>query len=246
MKFSRYEARASSQAAQYDQGLRAYMLQIYNYMAAALVLTGVVALLAGSSPAIMSLFYVIEGGMIKGMSPLGWIVTLAPIGMVLALGFGMQRMRLQTVQLLFWSYAALMGLSLSSLFLVYTGASIARVFFITASVFGAMSLYGYTTKKDLTGMGSFLIMGLIGVIIASLVNMFLKSSGLQFALSILGTLIFVGLTAYDTQKIKHMYYEIGGLGEAASKIAIFGALTLYMDFINLFVHLLRFFGDRRE
>jgi FtsH-binding integral membrane protein len=148
-------------------------------------------------------------------------------------------------QMVFWSYAALMGLSLSSLFLLYTGASIARVFFITSAVFGSMSLYGYTTKKDLTAMGSFLMMGLIGIIIASLVNMFLHSAAIQFAVSVLGVIIFVGLTAYDTQKIKAMYYELGGDNESASKGAIMGALTLYLDFINLFIMLLRFFGDRK-
>jgi FtsH-binding integral membrane protein len=222
------------------------MLQVYNYMGAALALTGIIAMLTASSPALMSMLYVMKGNHIAGLSPLGWIVSLAPLGLAIAFGAGINRMSTQTAQMLFWAYAALLGLSLSSIFARYTGESIARVFFITASLFGAMSLYGYTTKKDLTNFGSFLMMGLFGIIIASVINIFLKSSGIQFAVSILSVLIFTGLTAYDTQRLKEMYYQVSGSGELMSKVAIMGALSLYMDFINLFVQLLQFYGNRRD
>src|SRR5690606_30635365 len=177
-----------------------------------------------------------------GLSGLGWIVTLAPLGLVLWMSFGLERMSTSTAQLLFWVFSVAMGLSLSSIFLVYTGESIARTFFITAGTFGAMSLYGYTTKKDITGWGSFLFMGLIGIILASLVNLFLQSSGLAFAVSVIGVFIFIGLIAYDTQRLKMMYYQMGGNSAALGEVAIMGALSLYMDFINLFLHLLRFVG----
>lgn len=220
----------------YDEGMRSYMLRIYNYMAGALGVTGVIALLASSSPALMEAIF---------GTPLQFVVMLAPIGIVLYLSLKVNSLSVQQAQTWFWAYSAAMGLSLSAIFMVYTGASIARTFFITASVFGAMSLYGYTTKKDLTGMGSFLIMGLIGVILASLVNIFLKSTGLEFAISVLGVLIFTGLTAYDTQKLKQVYYSVGGSSESLGKATIMGALTLYLDFINLMIMLLRFIGDRR-
>jgi FtsH-binding integral membrane protein len=220
----------------YDAGLRSYMLRVYNYMAGGLALTGVVAMLTASSPAMLSAIY---------GTPLQWVVMLAPLGFVMFLSFRIQKMSMKAAQMTFWAFASVMGLSISYIFLVYTGASIARIFFISASVFGAMSLYGYTTKKDLTAMGSFLIMGLIGVIIASIVNIFLQSSGLQFAVSILSVLIFTGLTAYDTQKIKNMYYQLAGNGEALGKAALMGALSLYLDFINLFIQLLHLFGQRR-
>lgn len=220
----------------YDEGMRAYMLRVYNYMAGALGITGVVAYLASSSPALMQAIF---------GTPLQFVVMLAPIGVVLYLSLRIHKLSVQSAQTWFWGYAALMGLSLSAIFMVYTGASIARTFFITASVFGAMSLYGYTTKKDLTAMGSFLIMGLIGVILASIVNIFLKSTGLEFAISILGILIFTGLTAYDTQKLKQVYYSVGGNAESLGKATIMGALTLYLDFINLMIMLLRFVGDRK-
>lgn len=238
-------AQSQAQSDVYDAGLRSFMLGVYNYMAGGLALTGVVALLAVQSEAIMSLFYEVQDGALVGMKPLGYVVAFAPLAMVLFLGFKMKSMSLQTAQLAFWGFAALMGLSMSNIFLVYTGTSIARVFFITAITFGSMSLYGYTTKRDLTGMGSFLFMGLIGVIIASVVNMFLQSSMLHFIVSIVGVLVFVGLTAYDTQRIKATYYAVAGMGEAAGKAAIMGALSLYLDFINLFIMLLQFFGDRR-
>jgi hypothetical protein len=222
------------------------MLKIYNYMASALILTGIVALLGAQSEAFLNALYVMEGGAIVGMKPLAWLVALAPLGLALVLGFGIQRMSLPAAQASFWGYAAVMGLSLSVIFLTFTGASIARVFFITAGTFGAMSLYGYTTRRDLTGMGSFLIMGVIGLIIASLVNIFLQSSALQFALSVIGVLVFVGLTAYDTQKLKEMYYQLSAEGEAMAKSVILGALTLYLDFINIFMNLLHLFGERRH
>lgn len=218
-----------------DMGLRAYMLKIFNYMAVGLSLTGVVAFLTASSPTMMAAIF---------GTPLKWVVMLAPLGFVFAISFGINRMSSATAQALFWIYAAVMGLSLASIFIVFTGTSIARVFFITSGTFAAMSLYGYTTKRDLTAMGSFLFMGLIGIVLASLVNLFLHSSGLSFVISVLGVLIFTGLTAYDTQAIKSMYYEADD-SETAGKKAVMGALTLYLDFINLFMYLLRFLGDRR-
>ncbi|AIL64594.1 Inner membrane protein YbhL [Rickettsiales bacterium Ac37b] len=245
--FTKYNVSgAHAKAAQYDEGLRAFMLQVYNYMAGALVLTGAISMFAASSETIMNMLYVMQAGHIVGISGLGWLVTFAPLVLVFAFNFGITRMSVQTVQTLFWTYAALIGLSLSSIFMVYTGESIARVFFITAGVFGAMSIYGYSTKKDLTQFGSFLIMGLIGILIASLINIFLKSTGLQFAVSILSILIFVGLTAYDTQRIKSMYYQFGINNEVSTKVAVMGALALYMDFINIFIQLLQFFGNRRD
>jgi FtsH-binding integral membrane protein len=238
-------ARPQARTAEYDMGLRKYLLGIYNYMASALALTGIVALLAAQSPVVMGALYLIQDGMLVGMKPLGWVVMFAPVVMALVLGFGIPRMSVQGAQAAFWAYAALMGLSLSSIFMIYTGASIARVFFITAGMFGGMSLYGYTTKRDLTGFGSFLIMGVWGLILASVVNMWLKSPALYWALSLVGVGLFLGLTAYDTQKLKGLYYQVAGNAEAAAKTAILGALTLYLDFINLFIMLLRFFGERR-
>jgi uncharacterized protein len=237
------DARRTSQAmgappsigAEIDAGLRAHMQHVYNYMAGGLVLTGIVAYGAAVSG-----FYQSIAG-----TPLIWIVMLAPLGFVLALSFGIQRMSAGTAMTLFWIYAAVMGLSLAGIFLVYTGTSIARVFFITAATFGAMSLYGYTTRSDLSGFGSFLLMGLIGIVIASIVNIFVGSSALQFAISIIGVIVFVGLTAYDTQRIKEMYLE-SDTAETAGKKAVLGALALYLDFINLFMMLLQLFGQRRQ
>lgn len=235
-----------SQAATYDMGLRSYMLKIYNYMASALALTGITALFAANSPAVLSALYkMTETGQMAGMTGLGWLVAFAPLGMVLWMSLGINRMSTATLQVSFWSFAVLMGLSLTSIFLMYTGESIARAFFISAGMFGGMSLYGYTTKKDLSGWGSFLMMGLIGLIIASIVNIFLQSSALMFATSVIGVLIFVGLTAYDTQRIKAMYYQVAGSAEAMAKASIMGALSLYMDFINIFIYILRFVGERR-
>ncbi|KAB0540682.1 Bax inhibitor-1/YccA family protein [Pseudochrobactrum algeriensis] len=221
-----------------DQGLRSYMLGVYNMMAIGLAVTGLAALgtsyLAMNNPAFAQLMY---------GSPLKWVVMLAPLAAVFFLSFRIERMSVATAQLTFWVYAGLVGLSLSSIFLVFTGESIVRTFFITAASFGALSLYGYTTKRDLSAMGSFLMMGLFGLIIASVVNIFLGSSALQFAVSVLGVLIFAGLTAYDTQQIKEMYYE-GDASDAMGRKIVMGALRLYLDFINMFMFLLNFLGNR--
>ncbi len=219
----------------YDQGLRDYMIRVYNFMATALGISGLVAFLTSSSPQLMNLLF---------GTPLAFIVMLAPLGFVFFFSYKINSLSAQKAKNFLWIYSVLMGLSLSTIFVAYTGASIARVFFISASTFGAMSIYGYTTKKDLSGLGSFLMMGLIGLIVASIVNIFLKSSALDFAVSALGVLIFVGLTAYDTQKIKQSYYHTSDK-ETLSKMAIMGALRLYLDFVNLFIMLLRFFGERR-
>ena len=218
-----------------DEGLRAYMLRVYNYMASGVALSGIVAALVASSPALLQAIY---------GTGLFWIVILAPLGFVLVLAFGLDRLSAAAVQALFWAFAAVMGASLSSIFLAYTGTSIVRVFFITTATFAAMSLYGYTTKRDLTGMGNFMLMGLWGIIIASVVNFFLASSALHFAISVIGVLVFVGLTAYDTQKIRNMYFEADG-ADVATKKAVWGALMLYLDFILLMIMLLRLFGERR-
>ena len=231
-----------------DEGLRAYMLKVYNYMATGILMTGIIALITfkmsvvtDSSGSIVGLTQV---GNAIYMSGLKWLVMLAPLGIVFYMSFGINKMSAAKAQTTFWIFAALMGLSLSSILLVYTGMSITRVFFICSATFGAMSIYGYTTKRDLTKLGSFLMMGLIGIIIASIVNIFMKSSMMYFAISIIGVLIFVGLTAYDTQKIKNMY-AASDSGELMGKKAVMGALTLYLDFINLFIMLLRLFGQRR-
>ncbi|NQU57847.1 MAG: Bax inhibitor-1/YccA family protein [Rhodospirillales bacterium] len=229
---------------QIDAGLREYMLRVYNYMASGLALTGIIAYFSANTPAILNMLYVAGEGGVLQPTGLAYLVMFSPLAFVLALSFGINKMQASTAQTVFWAFAAVMGLSMASIFLVYTGASITRVFFITAGTFAGMSLYGYTTKRDLTGMGSFLMMGLFGIIIASIVNMFLQSSAMHFVISVLGVLIFVGLTAYDTQKIKSVYEEADG-AEVMTKKAIMGALTLYLDFINLFVMLLRLFGDRR-
>ena len=254
MDFNRDNIRAKSSVAEthvIDQGLRSYMLKVYNYMASGVFLTGVISLLlfrlSGgyniqvSSSGITGLTSI---GQALFASPLMWVVMLAPLGIVLYMSFGIRKMSAARAQTTFWIFAALMGASLASIFLVYTGESITRVFFITAGTFGAMSIYGYTTKRDLTKFGSFLIMGLIGIIIASIVNIFMKSSMMYFVISVLGVLIFVGLTAYDTQKIKNMYLASDD-NEVSGKKAVMGALTLYLDFINLFIMLLRLFGQRR-
>jgi uncharacterized protein len=238
-------SRSSVSAAIIDQGLRSYMLKVYNYMASALLLTGFVALLTfklavqSLEPLVLSNF-----GNSLYNSGLAWVVMLAPLGVIIYMSFGIAKMNVAKAQSVFWVFAALMGLSLSSIFVAYTGTSITRVFFITAGTFGLMSIYGYTTNRDLTKFGSFLIMGLIGILVASVVNIFMKSPMMYFVISILGVLIFVGLTAYDTQKIKNMYLESDS-GELIGKKAVMGALTLYLDFINLFIMLLRLFGQRR-
>ncbi len=217
-----------------DAGLRRHMLAIYNYMASGVLLSGIIAMLfAQSGMAIQVLG-----------SPLGWLVQLAPLGFVLAMSFGLNRMQTSTLQILFWAFAATMGLSLSAIFLIYTGGSIAVAFFATAAAFAGLSLYGYTTGRDLTGMGTFLLMGLIGLLVASLLNIWLKSPGLYWATSVIGVLIFAGLTAYDTQKLKEQYFHVAGT-DFAGKAVVMGALNLYLDFINMFLYLLRFLGDRR-
>ena len=230
---SRYATQTVSRAAGIDEGLRGYMLRVYNYMSAGLVLTGGVAYATSQSPALLELIY--------GNTLVFWVVMLAPLGLII---FGFRpSVSAATAQVIYWLFSALMGLSLAYVFLAYTGASVARVFFITAGTFAGMSLYGYTTKRDLTGIGSFLIMGLIGLIIASIVNIFMQSAAMEWVISVIGVLIFVGLTAYDTQKIKQSYNEADG-SEIMTKKAVFGALRLYLDFINLFLFLLRLFGNR--
>ncbi|MBI1403488.1 MAG: BAX inhibitor (BI)-1/YccA family protein [Porphyrobacter sp.] len=220
-------------AGRYDEGLRKYMLSIYNHMASAVLLTGIVALIAANTGITLALVG----------TPLIWLVMLAPLGFVLAMSFGLNKMSQGTLNVLFWSYAAVMGLSLSTIFLVYTGQSIATTFFATAGAFAGLSLYGYTTKKDLSGFGSFLVMGVIGLIIASLINLFVQSTAFSFVISALGVLIFAGLTAYDTQRLKEQYTYLRGT-EFMGKAVIMGALNLYLDFINLFMFLLRFMGSR--
>ena len=217
-----------------DEGLRSYMLRTYNYMASGLLLSGIVAYATASSPAMLQAIY---------GTPLQWVVMLAPLALVFFLAARVHKMSSTAAQATFWFYAALNGVALSYIFLAYTGVSIVRVFAITAATFGAMSLYGYTTKRDLSGMGSFLFMGLIGIVIASIVNLFLGSSGLMWVISVIGVLVFTGLTAYDTQQIKEMYYELDS-SEVAAKKSIMGALKLYLDFLNLFLMLLYLFGNR--
>lgn len=217
-----------------DAGLRRYMLSVYNYMAAGLGVTGLVAYAAVATGFYQQI----------AATPLIWLVMLAPLGAVLFLSFRIDRMSIGAAQAAFWGFAAIMGLSLAGILLIYTGTSIARVFFISAGTFAAMSLYGYSTSRDLARLGSFLVMGLIGVVLASIVNIFLGSSALQFAISVIGVVVFTGLTAYDTQRIKQVYLTTGATGDLA-KPALMGALTLYLDFINLFVMLLQLTGDRR-
>jgi FtsH-binding integral membrane protein len=222
-----------------DAGLRSYMLSVYNYMASGVLLTGIIALLF--APYAGQVLMNANG---NGMSGLGWIITLSPLAIVFAMSFGMNRMQTSTLQILFWAFAALMGLSMSTLFLAYTGVSIAQTFFATAAAYAGLSLYGYTTKRDLSGMGTFLIMGVVGLLVAMLVNMFLQSSAMALAISAIGVLLFAGLTAYDTQRIKSLYFYVQGT-EMVGKTVIMGALQLYLDFINMFQFLLYFMGDRR-
>ena len=229
-----WQTRTPTAEAYLDEGLRQHMLRVYNYMGLGLVLTGIVAFLVASTPAI---YQPIFG------TPLKWVVMLAPLAFIFFFSFRIQAISAATAQTLFWAFCALLGLSLASVFLVFTGASIARTFFITAAMFGATSFYGYTTKRNLSTMGSFLFMGLIGVIIASLVNLFIGSSALQFAISVIGVLVFTGLTAYDTQNIKEQYAEAHG-SESNSKLAVWGALSLYLNFINVFQLLLGLTGER--
>jgi FtsH-binding integral membrane protein len=221
-------------AALFDEGLRQHMLRIYNYMGLGLVVTGIVAYVVGNTPELYVPIF---------RTPLKWVVMLAPLAFVLFFSFRIDKISASSAQTLYWAFCAVMGLSMASIFLVFTGASIARTFFIAATMFGAMSLYGYTTKRDLSKFGSFLIMGLIGVVIASIVNLFLASSALQFAVSVIGIIVFVGLTAWDTQRIKEEYAENMG-GEALQKMAVFGAFSLFLNFINIFTLLLNLTGER--
>ena len=217
-----------------DAGLRSYMLSVYNYMASGVLLTGIVALLFANSGLAAQVL----------VTPLRWLIILAPLGFVMAMSFGLNRMSTATLQGLFWAFAVAMGLSMSSIFLVYTGVSIAQTFFAVAAGFVGLSLYGYTTKRDLSGYGTFLIMGVVGLLVAMLINLFLQSPAMMFAISAIGVLLFAGLTAYDTQKVKSMYAYVAGT-DMMGKVVIMGALNLYLDFINMFMFLLSFMGDRR-
>jgi hypothetical protein len=231
-----------------DEGLRQYMLKVYNWMALGLVLTGAVAFAVISVEPLQQLFFEYvrtPRGLYAKLSILGWVALFVPLALVFFFSFRLHAMKAATAQAVFWLYAGLMGLSLAPVVAVYTGESLAKVFFISAATFGAMSLWGYTTKRDLTGIGHFLIMGVFGLIIAMIVNIFLQSSALGFAISIIGVLVFVGLTAYDTQKIKEMY-DSSDDGEVMTKKGIMGALNLYLDFINIFLFLLQLLGARRD
>ncbi len=219
-----------------DAGLRSYMLKVYNYMASGVLLTGIVALLFANSGMAAQVF---GGG---GLLP--WVIILSPLAIVFAMSFGVNRMQTSTLQILFWTFATLMGLSMSTIFLVYTGVSIAQTFFAVSAAFLGLSLWGYTTKKDLSGWGTFLIMGVVGLIVAMVINIFLQSTAMHFAISAIGVLLFAGLTAYDTQRIKSMYAHVAGT-DMMGKVVIMGALSLYLDFINMFQFLLSFMGDRR-
>jgi FtsH-binding integral membrane protein len=235
-----YATGASARGAAYDAGLKSYMLSVYNYMASGVLLTGVVAMLFSwggeTSPAYTM---IAQGG------PIAWVVMLAPLAIVFGMSFGQNRMSTGTMQILYWAFAVLMGLSLSTIFLQYTGTSIAQAFFATAAGFAGLSLYGYTTKKDLSAFGTFLIMGLVGLIVASVINLFLQSNVMELVISIVGVLLFAGLTAYDTQKIKSMYAHVAGT-DMMGKVVIMGALSLYLDFINMFLFILRLFGSSRD
>ncbi|HTE38466.1 MAG TPA: Bax inhibitor-1/YccA family protein [Reyranella sp.] len=232
--------------ASFDVGLRAHMIRVYNYMASGLALSGIVAFGLFSSPELAGLFFQISPrGAVVGLNGLGWIAILAPLGLLLLTSFKGASMSVGAVQAVYWAVTALMGVSLSLLLFRYTGASVARTFFVTAASFGALSLYGYTTKRDLSAMGKFLFMGLIGLILASLVNMFFPSGTMSFIISAAGVLIFSGLIAYDTQRIKEQYADAYGT-DVAEKMAIFGALSLYLDFVNLFQFLMSFMGQNRD
>jgi FtsH-binding integral membrane protein len=240
---------AIADQASYDVGLRQHMIRVYNYMASGLALSGIVALAVYSVPALRDLFVVtvMRGGHVYpvGMTILGWVALLAPIGLVLLMGFRAAKMSVGGIQALYWSITALMGVGLSMVLFRYTEASVARTFFVTAAAFGALSLYGYTTKKDLSAFGKFLFMGLVGLVLASLVSVFFPSTMLNFIISIAGVLIFSGLIAYDTQAIKQQYNEAWDEG-SLDKVAILGALSLYLDFVNLFQFLMSFMGQNRD
>ena len=239
-----------SDQATYDAGLRAHMIRVYNYMASGLALSGIVAFALFTSDDLRNIFFqmgVTRGGNIipVGLNVMGWVAIFAPLGLLLLVGFRAAQMSVGAVQAVYWAVTALMGVSLSLVLFRYTGASVARTFFVTAAAFGALSLYGYTTKRDLTAMGKFLFMGLVGIILAGLVNMIWPSGTMSFIISVAGVLIFSGLIAYDTQRIKEQYAESYGT-DVAEKMAIFGALSLYLDFINLFQFLMSFLGQERD
>ncbi|ATW04391.1 Bax inhibitor-1/YccA family protein [Sphingorhabdus sp. YGSMI21] len=219
----------------FDAGLRSYMLKVYNYMASGVLLTGIVAMLFASSGLAQDIMF--------GGGPLKWVIMLSPLAIVFAMSFGQNKFSTFTLQAMFWGFAALMGMSMSTIFLVYTGASIAQTFFATAAAFLGLSLYGYTTKKDLSGWGSFLIMGVVGILVAMVINIFLQSSMMQLVISAIGVLVFSGLTAYDTQRIKSMYAYVAGT-DMVGKTVVLSALSLYLDFINMFQFLLYFMGGR--
>ena len=235
-----YVAGAGARGAAYDAGLRSYMLSVYNYMASAVLLTGLVAMGFSWGYENSLAYQVLTTG-----GPLAWLIMLSPLAVVFAMSFGQTRMSTGTLQLLYWAFAVLMGLSLSTVFLRYTGESIATAFFATSAGFAGLSLWGYTTKRDLSGFGTFLVMGLVGLIVASLLNLFFHSSSLSLVIAAVGVLIFAGFTAYDTQKIKSMYAYVSGT-EMQGKFVIMGALNLYLDFINMFLFLLRLFGSSRN
>ncbi len=255
-----------AEAAAIDAGLRAHMIRVYNYMVLGLAVTAIAALgiyvlsvtddvaaaakvLRGgaeSSARLAGNLYLTPLGYALFVSPLKWAIILAPLALVFGLSFGIERLRPSIAQLLFWIYAALIGVSLGSVFMIYTQTSVVRVFFITAASFGALSLWGYTTQRDLTGIGSFLVMGLFGIIIAGLVNIFLASSALQWVISVVGVLVFSGLTAWDTQRLKNEYIYGAMDGDTAERTAIMGALSLYLNFINLFTLLVQLLGERED
>lgn len=234
---------AGASAEARDAGLRSYMLSVYNYMASGVLLTGLVALAFAKSGAIDSMLVQTARGV--SLNGLGWIIMLAPLGIVMVMSFAQRSLSTAAMQALYWAYATLMGLSLSTIFLTYTDTSIAQVFFATAAGFAGLSLWGYTTKRDLSGLGTFLIMGVVGLIVASIINLFLGSGTLSLAISAIGVLLFAGLTAYDTQKIKSLYFYVQGT-DMMGKTVVMGALTLYLDFINMFLFLLRLFGSQRN
>ncbi len=240
-----YDTTARADAAPIDAGLRTYMLRVYNYMASGLFLSGLVALLVANNEGLRDAFFkVTETGRFAGYTGLGLVAVFAPIGLLLAMSFGQQRMKTTTLQTLYWGFVALMGVGLSVVLMVYTGVSVTRVFFITSAAFGGLSLYGYTTKRDLSGFRSFLVMGLIGLLIASVVQMFFPSAMMHFLISVVGVLLFAALTAHDTQAIKNQYLTIRGSSYEDSS-AIMGAVNLYLDFINLFQFLMSLVGQRR-
>lgn len=237
-------AATTADAVQIDVGLRQYMLRVYNYMASGLLLSGIVALLVNNT-GLQSLFFQATETGRPGYTGLGLVAVFAPIGMILAMSFGASKMKASTLQVLYWAFVTTMGVGLSSVLMIYTGASVVRVFFITAIAFASLSLYGYTTKRDLSAFGTFLIMGLVGLMIASIVNIFMASTMMHFIISAVGVLVFAGLTAFNTQQIKNTYFHVSQNG-GYEHAAIMGAVTLYLDFINLFQFLLQFLGARRE